>query len=106
MMACHLSKAVEGWNDLGPGAFDLFYIRDQQKREVDFLIAREGNPWLLVEVKLKSKKLSKHLEYFQKITGAVYAFQAVFEADYVDANCFEHTTPTVVPAKTFLSQLL
>ena len=35
-VACHLLKAVEGWNDVGLGRFDLGYLRDKEKREVDF----------------------------------------------------------------------
>ena len=38
-VACHLLKAVEGWSDLGFGEFDLYYIRDKKKREVDFLVS-------------------------------------------------------------------
>ena len=33
--------------------------------------------------------------------------QVVLEADYVDADCFAHQgSPLMVPARTFLSQLL
>ena len=36
-----------------------------------------------------------------------HAFQVVLEADYVDADCFAKPRgPLVVPARTFLSQLL
>jgi predicted AAA+ superfamily ATPase len=51
-VACHLLKAVEGWTDLGFGDFELRYVRDKQKREVDFLVVRDRKPWFLVEVKL------------------------------------------------------
>ena len=44
-VACHLLKAVDGWNDMGLGAFELGYLRDKEKREVDFLVARNGTPW-------------------------------------------------------------
>ena len=37
-VACHLLKAVDGWNDLGLGRFELGYLRDKEKREVDFLV--------------------------------------------------------------------
>ncbi|MBN1346802.1 MAG: ATP-binding protein, partial [Phycisphaerae bacterium] len=40
-LACHLLKAVEGWTDLGLGAFELRYVRDKQQREVDFLVVRD-----------------------------------------------------------------
>jgi predicted AAA+ superfamily ATPase len=104
--ACHLLKAVEGWTDLGLGTFELRYIRDQQKREVDFLVIRDGDPWFLVEAKSGATALSPHLEYFQKQTGAQQAFQVSMRGDYVEADCFTRHTPTIVPARTFFSQLL
>ena len=105
-VACHLLKAVEGWTDLGWGDFALHYIRNKQKQEVDFLVARDGEPWFLVEAKQGEKELSPALAYFQEQTGAPHAFQVSFALDYVDADCFTRNTPTIVPAKTFLSQLL
>ena len=42
----------------------------------------------------------------QAATGAKHAFQVVIDLPFVDANCFEKTMPIVVPARTFLSQLL
>jgi uncharacterized protein len=38
--------------------------------------------------------------------GATHAFQVVFDLPFVAKDCFEFTAPTVVPARTFLSQLL
>jgi len=105
-IACHLLKAVEGWSDLGLGKFELFYIRDKQKREVDFLVTRDADPWFIVEAKKDDTSLSPALDIMQKQTGALHAFQVVFEEDYVDADCFKYKQPVVVPARTFLSQLL
>jgi uncharacterized protein len=104
--ACHLLKAVEGWTDLGLGVFELRYLRDTQKREVDFLVVRDGEPWFLVEAKHGKPSLSPNLAYFQKQTGARHAFQVSMDADYVDTDCFSRTDPVVVPARTFFSQLL
>ena len=104
--ACHLLKVVEGWTDLGLGVFELRYIRDTQKREVDFVVIRDGNPWFLVEAKHGDAGLSPHLAYFQKQTGAQHAFQVAMDADYVAADCFARHEPVVVPARTFFSQLL
>jgi len=103
--ACHLLKAVDGWTDLGLGTFELRYLRDTQKREVDFLVIRDGEPWFLMEVKHGNPGLSPNLQYFQSQTGAQHAFQVSMNADYVDADCFSHTDPIIVPARTFLSQL-
>lgn len=106
-VACHLLKAVEGWTDLGLGAFELGYLRDKEKREVDFVVTRDGAPWFLVEVKHRETAPSPALAYYQKSLGAPFAFQVVLDADYVDADCFARPgPPLVVPARTFLSQLL
>lgn len=106
-VACHLLKAVEGWNDMGLGKFELGYLRDKEKREVDFIVARDGNPWFLVEVKQKDDSISPALKYYQQQLDVPFAFQVVLESKYVDANCFAKAgAPIVVPARTFLSQLL
>jgi predicted AAA+ superfamily ATPase len=106
-VGCHLLKAVEGWSDMGLGEFGLGYLRDKERREVDFLVARNGKPWFLVEVKHRDESISGALEIFQEQTRAPFAFQVVIGADYVDADCFSTPRgPVVVPAATFLSQLL
>lgn len=105
MIACHLLKAVELWTDLGLGNFDLFYIRNKQKNEVDFLVSKDQRPWFLLEAKTSETKISPTLEKMQKATGAKHAFQVVMNLPFVEANAFEYTTPVVVPARSFLSQL-
>ena len=104
--ACHLLKAVETWSDLGLGRFELRYLRDKLKREVDFVIIRDGEPWVLIEVKATRQTLSPHLFHFQKQTGARHAFQAVLDLPHEPIDCFAHTTPVVVPLRTLLSQLV
>ncbi len=104
-VACHLLKAVHAWTDLGLGRFELRYLRDKEKREVDFLVVRDRKPWFLVEAKLGDTDLSPHLAHFQRQTGARHAFQAVLDLPYVAADGFRRTDPCVVPARTLLSQL-
>lgn len=106
-VGCHLLKAVEGWTDLGLGEFTLGYLRDKRQREVDFVVIRDGRPWFLVEVKHRDERLSPSLAAFQDQLEAPYAFQVVIEAEHVDADCFaEPREPLIVPARTFLGQLV
>lgn len=105
LVACHLLKAVELWTDLGLGEYDLFYIRDKQKREVDFLISKDGKPWFIVEVKTSDTTLAPALAVLQGATGAKHAFQVVFGLPFQAVDCFQYTRPMVVPVQTFLSQL-
>ena len=107
-IACHLLKAVEGWNDMGLGAFELGYLRDKEKREVDFLVARDGSPWFLAEAKYGGAVPSPTLGRYQDRLRAPFAFQVVVDADFVDRDCFAEPggRPLVVPARTLLSQLV
>jgi len=105
-IACHLRRSTELWTQLGLGQFDLFYLRDKEKRGVDFLVTRDQQPWFLVEVKQSgSKNLSPSLSRFQQQLGAPHAFQVALDEAFVEENCFAHNTPIIVPAKTFLSQI-
>lgn len=106
LVGCHLLKAVELWEDLGYGKFELRYLRDKARREVDFVVIRDQKPWFLVEVKKADTRLSPSLAYYQQQTKARHAFQAVLDLDPVDADCFTRRDPVVVPLRTFLSQLL
>ena len=106
LVACCLLKAVHLWTDLGFGQFGLYFVRDKQQNEVDFAVVRNGEPWFLVEVKSsQSRSLSAALGRFQRQTGAEHAFQVAMDAAYIDRDCFEAREPTIIPARTFLTQL-
>ena len=107
LVACHLLKAVHWWQDCGYGDYDLHFLRTKEKREVDFVVSRNGKPWFLVEVKSTADSNPlRNLTYFQEKTGAEHAFQVIIDADYVDADSFDVNHPVRVPARTFLSQLI
>lgn len=106
-VASHLLKAVHFWTDRGFGDYQLHFLRDKDQREVDFLVVRNKKPWFLVEVKTSNdRNISKSLHYFKQQTGAQHAFQLSFDLPYVNRDCFTETEPIIVPAKTFLSQLI
>ncbi|MCK5878519.1 MAG: ATP-binding protein [Holophagae bacterium] len=106
-VASHLLKACHFWTDAGFGTYELFFLRDKTKREVDFLVTEDGKPWFLVEVKSSgSGRISSNLSYFQSQIGARHAFQLELSAPYVDKDCFQESHPIRVPASTLLSQLV
>lgn len=43
LIACHWLKAVDDWTDLGFSEFELRYLGDKQKREMDFLAVNLGS---------------------------------------------------------------
>lgn len=107
LVASHLLKAVHYWTDCGLGQYGLWFIRDKEKREVDFLVTRDKKPWFLVEVKLSAKDaISRSLIHFQQKIKAKHAFQVVFDMEYIPQDCFKYVGPLIVPARTFLTQLV
>lgn len=109
-VASHLLKSVHGWTDLGLGTFELFYIRDTLQREVDFLIAKDAKPWMMIEVKKSAKEpISPALRHFAAQLAVPYAFQAVMDTEPIQADCFADMQaghPRRVPARTLLAQLM
>jgi len=107
LLACALLKACHYWTDEGYGEFGLHFLRDKQKREVDFLVSRDGEAWLLVEAKVSGQRqLSPSLACFRDQLGAPLALQVAGDLPFVDRDCFALERPTIVPARTFLSQLV
>lgn len=106
-VACHLKKTIDFWNDIGLGSYQLFYIRDKDGYEVDFVVIKNGNPWMMLDVvNSKIKDLSQSLLHFQKQLDLSHVFQLSPDMPYVEKDCFSVDKPIIVPIKTFLSQLV
>ena len=107
LVASALLKACHFWTDDGLGRFELHYLRDKDQREVDFLVSRDDQPWLMVETKRSgARALSKSLRHFAERLNVPHALQVAEELPYVDRDVFALDRPKVVPARTFLSQLI
>ncbi len=65
MVAVELFRAVSHWNDTGLGYFSLNFVRTKEKEEADFLIVKDGQPFLLLETKLSDANISRSLVKFQ-----------------------------------------
>lgn len=105
-VAAHLHKAVDYWTDTGIGKYELYYLRDKEKREVDFMITENGNPWMLIEAKYSSNdSLSKSLYHFSDQVKPKYTFQIAYDTPYIDFDIRNLDRSKIVPMSTFLSQL-
>ena len=81
LVASHLLKACDTWTDTGEGAFELYLLRDKEKREIDFLITRDRRPWLPVEVKLNDPTPSTAFRAFLPQLGCRFGLQIVHAPD-------------------------
>lgn len=79
-VACGLLRELQFLEDTKEDRTSLCYLRDKEKREVDFLTLVEGVPQHLIEVKWKDDHFSPSLlYYFQKYFPQVDCLQLVHE---------------------------
>ena len=82
-------------------------IRDKEKNEVDLLVVRDAVPWFLVEAKRSGGvPLSDSLVRYRRKLGVSLALQVAEKLDFVERSCWRLGREMIVPARTFLSQLV
>jgi uncharacterized protein len=104
MVAIELYRAVNGWNDMGYGAFSLHFIKNKEQQEVDFVIANDGDPVVLIEAKVKDSEPTKALRKFQDFLKTP-AVQLVEDADGYRLFANGDQSILVAPACQWLSML-
>lgn len=67
MVAMELWRATTNWTNQGLGDFSLHFVRNREKEEVDFLIAKNKKPFLLIEAKFSDEAPTRPLKKFQNI---------------------------------------
>ncbi len=77
LVASHLLKYTHFLTDYEGHRSELYFLRDVDKREVDFLVTMGGRPWFAVEVKLNDAALSPHLLYFKERLSIPFVYQVV-----------------------------
>jgi uncharacterized protein len=100
-IAVSLLRLVNRWNELGLGDFDLRYLRNARKQEVDFMLIDRNKPVALFEAKLNDTALSPAGVLFSETLKVPY-FQLVANTDRTEAYPKEKY---VVPAWRMLPML-
>lgn len=104
LVMSHLKKACDAWTDFGHGRFQLWYLRDREKREVDALITKDRKPWCLVEAKRSDADLSPHLLRFGAQLGCNRLVQLVESVGVRKRSRIGKSLVHVVSADAFLAQ--
>jgi len=102
LVACHLLKLVHFLQDYEGYKARLHYLRNIEKKEVDFLVTVGEKPWFSVEVKTKDTNASPHLFYFKEKLKIPFSYQVVKKSD-IDA--FQNGV-RIVSAERFLAGLI
>lgn len=105
LIANHLLKACHFWTDTGEGAFELRYLRNKEKQEIDFLIVRDKKPWLPVEVKLSDETPSPNWQKFLPALKCPRALQLVAKPGVWREHTIGDVNLTVASASEALAYL-
>lgn len=83
MIASHLLKFVQHLYESEGYKADLFYLRNVDKKKVDFLVTVNNKPWFSVEAKLSDISPSPNITYFKERLKIPFNYQVMRE-DNVD----------------------
>lgn len=105
MVALHLLKAVRLWQAQGDKAISLNFIRDKEKREVDFVLSDRGKPLCLIECKATEEEPTPGLVYFQKKLNVPVAVQLLHKHGVCQKRRVQGMTQWVISASRWLRLL-
>ena len=91
---CHFLEDTEGFD------MELRFLRDTDKREIDFVVLKQGVPMFAVECKTGEKNINPSLFYFKERTHIPKFYQV--HQGYRD---FEKDGVRVLPFETFCKEL-
>jgi predicted AAA+ superfamily ATPase len=98
LFAVCLHRMATRFTEIGLGVFEVMYIRDKEKREVDFVLIKNNRPVALFEAKDGDSEISNSGRYFSKKLGIPF-YQIVHRIEKTEeypGNCFK------IPATNFL----
>lgn len=105
-IASHLLKYCHFLTDIGVGNFELFYLKNKEKMEIDFLITKNKKPFLPIEVKLSDTTPSKSFQIFLQSLSCKYAAQIVSQPDIHQLYEKDNYKLLITSAADFLSHLV
>ena len=90
---CHLLEDTEGYR------MELRFLRDTDKREIDFLVLKEGRPLFAVECKTGEKAVNPALFYFRERIDIPRLYQV-----HTGTKDYEKAGVRVLPFRTFCTE--
>lgn len=106
LIAGHLLKYCHYLTDTGSGDFQLCYLRNREKKEIDFLIVKDKKPWLPIEVKLNDEVISCNWGAFMPQFSCACGVQVVKQNDIYKITETSFGKIVVISAAQLLSYLI
>lgn len=101
LVASHLLKYCHFVEDTDGFKMELRFLRDTDRREVDFVVLRDNRPLFAVECKTGAKSPNRAIEYFRMRTDIRNFYQVhLSDRDYIDKS-----GTRVLPFVTFCREI-
>jgi predicted AAA+ superfamily ATPase len=97
-VACALLRDLHYIEDTTGSKVDLHFLRDKEKREVDFLPVIDGIPVCMIEVKVSDNNFSSSLLHFHSKLNKARAYQIAYELEHKKTK----NEARMLPAHEFL----
>lgn len=106
LIAAHLLKYCNYLTDTGVGNFELRYLRNKEKYEIDFLIMRDKKIFLIIEAKLTDEQPSSSWAKFMSSLSGAYGIQVVMKPQVHKIYEYPHYKILTISAANFLQHLV
>lgn len=103
LVASNLLKYCHYHEDLKGDSYELRYLRDKEKREVDFVVQKNGKPLFAVECKSRDKNLSPAIPYFANRTDIPMFYQVHKKEKWLQQK---DSRAEIIPFTTFCKEVL
>lgn len=80
MIGNHLLKRIHFLEDTQGRDIELRYFKDNEQREVDFVVVEDNKPLLFIECKFNDTTISSNLKYLKKKFPQVNSYQLTYNA--------------------------
>ena len=100
LVACQLLKYCHFLEDTEGFKMELRFLRDTDKREIDFVVIKNKKPVFAVECKSGDKTLSPHIIYFKERTSIPIFYQV-----HLKTRDVETPSARILPFTTFCREL-
>ncbi len=102
MVASHLLKYCHFLEDSEGERMELRFLRDTDKREIDFVVLKNKKPLFAVECKTGERNLSQHIGYFKERTSIPKFYQIHLGTRHVQVD----DRSTIMPFWRFCKDIL
>lgn len=106
MIAMHLLKYCHYLTDTGVGNFNLLYLKNKEKQEIDFVIMRDKKIFLALEAKLSEEQPSSSWRHFMYPLGCQHGIQLVMQPGVYKIHEYAGYQILVISAASFLQYLV